>query len=89
MPAVAQLSVKSVTKSYGTRTVLDQGTLAELDGVRVGERLRLDGLLAIEPGQRLLITGGNGAGKTTLLRVLAGDLEPDAGTARRTQTLTR
>ncbi|MEU8918431.1 ribosomal protection-like ABC-F family protein [Streptomyces nigrescens] len=60
-----------------------QGPLAEFDGVRVGERLRLDGLLAIAPGQRLLVTGENGAGKTTLLRVLAGELEPDAGTARR------
>lgn len=60
-----------------------QGPLAELDGIRVGERLRLDGLLTITPGQRLLVTGENGAGKTTLLRVLAGDLEPDAGTARR------
>ncbi|WP_330293241.1 ribosomal protection-like ABC-F family protein [Streptomyces sp. NBC_00576] len=59
------------------------GPLAELDGVSVGERLRLDGLLAIEPGQRLLVTGENGAGKTTLLRVLAGDLEPDTGTVRR------
>ncbi|MFF5981786.1 ribosomal protection-like ABC-F family protein [Streptomyces olindensis] len=60
-----------------------QGPLAELDDVRVGERLCLDGLLAIAPGQRLLVTGENGAGKTTLLRVLAGDLEPDAGTVRR------
>ncbi|MFC9909875.1 ribosomal protection-like ABC-F family protein [Streptomyces sp. NPDC059862] len=60
-----------------------QGPLAEFDGVRVGERLRLDGLLAITPGQRLLVTGENGAGKTTLLRVLAGDLEPDAGAVRR------
>ncbi|MFD7236023.1 ribosomal protection-like ABC-F family protein [Streptomyces syringium] len=57
--------------------------LAELDGIAVGERLRLDGLLAIAPGQRLLVTGANGAGKTTLLRVLAGDLEPDAGAVRR------
>lgn len=60
-----------------------QGALAELDNVRVGERLRLDGLLTIEPGGRLLVTGENGAGKTTLLRVLAGDLRQDAGTARR------
>ncbi|MFI7535276.1 ribosomal protection-like ABC-F family protein [Streptosporangium sp. NPDC049376] len=60
-----------------------QGPLAELDGVRVGEHLRLDGLLTITPGQRLLVTGDNGAGKTTLLRVLAGDLTPDAGTVHR------
>ncbi|MEU6300302.1 ribosomal protection-like ABC-F family protein [Streptomyces erythrochromogenes] len=57
--------------------------LAELDRVAVGDRLRLDGLLTVGPGERLLVTGGNGAGKTTLLRVLAGDLEPDAGTVRR------
>ncbi|MGV9549864.1 ATP-binding cassette domain-containing protein, partial [Streptomyces ardesiacus] len=60
-----------------------QGTLAELDHVRVGERLRLDGLMTVEPGGRLLVTGENGAGKSTLLRVLAGDLQPDAGTVRR------
>ncbi|MEU7278262.1 ribosomal protection-like ABC-F family protein [Streptomyces sp. NPDC045431] len=59
------------------------GPLAELDGVTVGERLRLEDRLAIAPGQRLLVTGENGAGKTTLLRVLAGDLEPDAGAVRR------
>ncbi|MFE5889781.1 ribosomal protection-like ABC-F family protein [Streptomyces sp. NPDC056462] len=57
--------------------------LAELDDVVVGERLSLDGMLTIAPGQRLLVTGENGAGKTTLLRVLAGNLEPDAGAARR------
>ncbi|NGO14406.1 ABC-F family ATP-binding cassette domain-containing protein [Streptomyces sp. HC44] len=56
--------------------------LVELDGVTVGERLRLDGLLTITPGQRLLVTGENGAGKTTLLRVLAGDLEPETGAVR-------
>ncbi|MGW7130553.1 ABC-F family ATP-binding cassette domain-containing protein [Streptomyces bobili] len=61
----------------------EDGPLAEYDGVQVGERLRLDGLLTLAAGQRLLVTGGNGAGKTTLLRVLAGDLEPDAGTVRR------
>lgn len=60
-----------------------EGPLAELDGVAVGRRLCLDGLLTIAPGQRLLVTGENGAGKTTLLRVLTGDLRPDAGTVRR------
>jgi len=60
-----------------------QGPLVELEDVRVGRRLRLDGLLTVRPGQRLLVTGENGAGKSTLLRVLAGDLEPDAGRVRR------
>ena len=31
------------------------------------------------PGMRLGLVGPNGSGKTTLLRVLAGELEPDAG----------
>jgi macrolide transport system ATP-binding/permease protein len=57
--------------------------LVELDGVVVGDRLRLNGMLTITFGQRLLVTGENGAGKTTLLRVLAGDLQPDAGEVRR------
>lgn len=35
--------------------------------------------LGISDGQRIGIVGRNGDGKTTLLRVIAGDLEPDAG----------
>ncbi|MEV3886486.1 ABC-F family ATP-binding cassette domain-containing protein [Streptomyces griseoincarnatus] len=61
--------------------------LVELEDVGVGERLRLDGWLAVRPGQRLLVTGENGAGKSTLLRVLAGDLEPDKGAVRRPATV--
>lgn len=57
--------------------------LAELTGVVVGDRLRLDSL-QVKAGTRLLVDGPNGAGKTTLLRVLAGDLTPDEGTAYRT-----
>ncbi len=33
-------------------------------------------------GERLLVLGLNGAGKTTLLRVLAGEIQPDAGGTR-------
>ncbi|MFF5934448.1 ABC-F family ATP-binding cassette domain-containing protein [Streptomyces sp. NPDC012508] len=58
------------------------GLVAELAGVVVGERLRID-KLRISPGDRLLVSGPNGAGKTTLLRVLAGDLRPDSGTVVR------
>lgn len=39
------------------------------------------------PGQRLGLLGPNGSGKTTLLGLLAGTLEPDAGTIMRAQGL--
>ena len=35
--------------------------------------------LQVEAGERIAIIGPNGIGKTTLLRCLAGDLAPDAG----------
>ena len=50
---------------------------------RYGERLAVDGVtLVIEPGERVLLTGGNGAGKTTLLRMLATVLRPHGGSLR-------
>ena len=38
--------------------------------------------LAVEPGERVLVTGPNGSGKSTLLGALAGDVVLDAGTRR-------
>jgi macrolide transport system ATP-binding/permease protein len=35
--------------------------------------------LSVSAGEKLLITGPNGSGKSTLLAVLAGHLDPDAG----------
>ncbi|MGW2406780.1 ABC-F family ATP-binding cassette domain-containing protein [Streptomyces sp. NPDC001739] len=58
------------------------GTLVQLDGVRVGDRLAVDSL-SVTAGERLLIHGPNGAGKTTLLRVLAGLTAPDSGAVLR------
>lgn len=55
--------------------------VAELTGVRVGDRLHVPSL-RIGGEERLLVTGPNGAGKTTLMRVLAGELQPDEGTVR-------
>lgn len=58
------------------------GELVTLSGVRVGDRLSVDGL-SVGAGQKLLIHGGNGAGKSTLLRVMAGLIEPDTGSVTR------
>jgi ATP-binding cassette subfamily F protein uup len=43
--------------------------------------------LLLTPGTRLGLLGTNGSGKSTLLRVLAGDLEPDAGAITRADGL--
>jgi heme exporter protein A len=46
-----------------------------------GGRLLFEGLgLSVAPGEALIVTGRNGAGKSSLLRLVAGLLEPDAGT---------
>jgi ATPase subunit of ABC transporter with duplicated ATPase domains len=34
----------------------------------------------VETGERIAIIGANGVGKTTLMRILAGELQPSAGT---------
>jgi ATPase subunit of ABC transporter with duplicated ATPase domains len=54
------------------------GSLAVLDGVS----------LSIGAGDRIGIIAPNGVGKSTLLKVLAGDLEPDAGAVTRSPATT-
>ncbi len=67
-PVVAQ-SGREVAKFTGIRKVF-------------GDKVIYDGLDAqVLRGQRIAIVGLNGAGKTTLLKILAGELEADAGSA--------
>jgi macrolide transport system ATP-binding/permease protein len=59
-----------------------RGAVLEADGIAVADRL--DPMsLTVSAGEHVLVTGPNGAGKSTLLRVLAGELEADAGSVVR------
>ncbi len=47
---------------------------------RIGGRTLMEGArLSVPPGAKVGLVGRNGAGKTTLLRLIAGELQPDAG----------
>src|ERR1700734_1519017 len=56
--------------------------------LRAGAQLLLAGAsFQIGPGDKVGLVGRNGAGKTTLARVLAGEGQPAAGSARSTGTV--
>jgi ATP-binding cassette subfamily F protein 3 len=53
-------------------------------GMHFGGPVLLDGVnLQVEPGARIGLVGRNGSGKSTLLQLLAGTLEPTAGSVVR------
>ena len=57
------------------------------DGISLSfgaRRVLTDVSLTVAAGERAGLIGENGSGKSTLLRILAGLLEPDAGTVRAT-----
>jgi ABC transport system ATP-binding/permease protein len=56
--------------------------------LEVGDRLVLEDFdWSIGPGARIGLVGVNGTGKTSVLRLLAGEIEPTAGTVKRGRTL--
>jgi ABC transport system ATP-binding/permease protein len=56
--------------------------------LEAGDTVVLDKIdWSIGPGARIGLVGVNGTGKTTVLRLLAGELEPAAGTIKRGTTL--
>ena len=68
-----------------TATQPDLPPVAQAEGLvkRFGAITALDDVsIAIRPGQMTGLVGPDGAGKTTLIRILAGLIDPDAGTTQ-------
>src|SRR5687767_10010530 len=67
----------------------DQVAVLEDVSKAFGSRVIYDGFdMTIRRGERWCVMGKNGAGKTTLLRMVAGVLQPDAGTVTLGASLT-
>lgn len=75
----------SSTPKTAVETVGTQPPSLEIAGLRFGYRsgftLSIDAL-TLNPGQQLLLTGGSGTGKSTLLHLIAGLVDPQAGSVR-------
>lgn len=71
----AKLDMSLSTTRLGKK-VLEGVSLSKSFGDRV---ILKDFDFLIQQGDRIGIVGANGYGKSTLLKILAGELEPDAG----------
>ncbi|MEO0557814.1 MAG: ABC-F family ATP-binding cassette domain-containing protein [Bacteroidota bacterium] len=79
----AEIEIASVSTRLGKKVI----ELADITHGYDGRTL-IDGFTYTIPrGDRLGIIGPNGAGKTTLLEILAGRLQPDAGTVEHGPTV--
>ena len=83
-------SVKGVAQIDFTATDRRTKRLVSVENIakELGGRVLFGDLsFTLTPGARLGLLGRNGAGKTTLLRLLAGELQPDAGRIERAAAL--
>src|SRR5262245_39602920 len=54
-------------------------TIANLTYRIAGRAILEEASISLPPGHRAGLVGRNGTGKSTLLKLIAGDLQPDAG----------
>ena len=83
-------TAKGVTQIDFTATDRRTKRLVSVEGISCelgGRTLFRDLSFVLTPGTRLGLLGRNGTGKTTLLRLLAGEMEPDAGRIERAGAL--
>ncbi|MGA2232829.1 MAG: ABC-F family ATP-binding cassette domain-containing protein [Tepidisphaeraceae bacterium] len=73
-----------VSSGRQTRKLIDVKAIAKSLG---GRMLFKDVTFTLAPQTKLGLLGPNGVGKTTLIKLLAGELEPDAGAIRRADQL--
>jgi ATP-binding cassette subfamily F protein 3 len=69
----------------------ESSLLLQLENISLtfGEQTLLDSVNAIiNPGERIGLVGPNGAGKSTLLKIIAGEIEPDAGSVTMSKAAT-
>jgi ATPase subunit of ABC transporter with duplicated ATPase domains len=75
---------RRVARQFEFRSAPRSGEdVAKLEGVKkaYGQRTIYDGLdFLVRRGERWCVLGTNGSGKSTLLKLVAGRLDPDAGT---------
>ncbi len=91
MEQLSALSARTATRSTQIDfTATDRRTkrLIETESITkaIGSRRLFEHVsLVLSPGTRLGLLGANGSGKTTLLRILADEIEPDAGNVKRAE----